>query len=281
MSNFLTVFILFTIALFGASSTHAQSAAQLQAQLGDPKLKKQSSWSGTLSSTTLSSMKELSAYSSTLNTSLSGSLRYKTPYFNMRLFVAGDKDLNGARQDRFSSTYLEISNKVSFLSTKEITTLFQGRLNAPVNDELRREDSYRGGLSAGFLFIIKLPDPQYQLIVITRATKNIHEFKIDRNYNKNTSVNNINSVIWSYYPAKDWELSLYASIVNSWNYQGGINDNYYSAGQSLSYMTNYGFDFTVGHEIGGYTYGYYGNNFDLSLLDSNSSIFYGTVTYNF
>jgi hypothetical protein len=280
MSKFLTM-ILLSLVLLRVTPIMAQSASQLEAQLGSSKNKKVKNWGISLSSTTLSSVKTLSAYDSKLNTSVSGTFRYNTPYFNTRLFVAADKDLVGSRQDRFSSAFAEISNRIDFLSNSDITTLFQGRYNFAVNDELRRQQSYRGGISAGLLMIGRPADPDFQIIFISRVTKNFHEFKIARDFSKNVSINNVNTGILSYSPYREWELSFYGSFVSYWNYDGDIKDSYYTLGQSVSYNPSSTFSLTLGHENGGFTYGYYGNNLDLSLLDTNSSVFYGTLTLNF
>ncbi len=274
----------FTI-LLGLGSTWAQSASQLEAQLGkgDNRGNKKSSknWGLSLTSTTVSSVQELDAYGSTLNTSLAATFRYKTPYFNTRFFIAADKDLVGAREDRFSASFFEISKTIGLLSNSNVTTIFQGRYNFAVNDERRFDESYRGAVSAGLLIIAQTPNPDVSLIFITRGTKNFHEFKIARDFSKNTSLSNINTAIISYAPYKEWEFSFYGSFVSYWNYDGDIKDSYYSLGQSISYSPDPQYNFTIGHELGGYTYGYYGNNLDLSLLDTNSSTLYGTLTLNF
>ncbi len=263
------------------TSSWAQSASQLEAQLGKGDKKKAKNWGLSLSSTTVSSVKEVDAYGSTLNTSLSTTFRYKTPYFNTRLFLSADKDLVGAREDRLSSAFFEISKTVSFLTNSNFLTIFQGRYNFAVNQDRRFEQSYQGGLTAGLLVIAKTPHPDFQAIFITRATKNFHEYKIDRSFNKNTSLSNVNTGIISYAPFSAWEFSFYASFVSYWNYEGTVNDSYYSIGQSVSYSPSAQYNFSIGHESGGFTYGYYGNNLDLSLLDTNSSTLYGTLTLNF
>ena len=279
MFKLLTVLILF--ALGTSSCIWAQSASQLEAQLGKGDKKKRKNWGLSLSSTTVSSVKELDAYGSTLNTSLSTTFRYKTPYFNTRFFIAADKDLVGAREDRLTSAFFEISKTVGALTNSDIITIFQGRYNFAVNQDRRFDQSYQGGLTAGLLVIGKLPHPDYQLIFITRAVKNFHEYKIDRNFNKNTSLSNSNTAILSYSPFNKWEFSAYASFVSYWNYDGDIKDSYYTPGQSVSYIPSPKYNFSLGHESGGFTYGHYGNNLDLSLLDTNSSTIYGTLTLNF
>ena len=278
MFKLLTVTFLLILSM---TSSWAQSASQLEAQLGKGDKKNAKNWGLSLSSTTVSSVKEVDAYGSTLNTSLSTTFRYKTPYFNTRLFLAADKDLVGAREDRLSSAFFEISKTVSFLTNSNFLTIFQGRYNFAVNQDRRFEQSYQGGLTAGLLVIAKTPHPDFQAIFITRATKNFHEYKIDRSFNKNTSLSNVNTGIISYAPFSAWEFSLYASFVSYWNYEGAVNDSYYSIGQSVSYSPSAKYNFSIGHESGGYTYGYYGNNLDLSLLDTNSSTLYGTLTLNF
>lgn len=281
MFKLLTVTFIFLVTL---SSSWAQSASQLEAQLGasDGKVKKKvKNWGLSLSSTTVSSVKELDAYGSTLNTSLSATFRYRTPYFSTRMFIAADKDLVGAREDRLSSSFFEISNVVGFLSNSDITTIFQARYNFAVNEDMRFDQSYRGGVAGGLLVIARPPHPDFQLIFISRVTKNFHEYKVARNFSKNVSLSNVNTGIISYAPFDAWEFSFYGSFVSYWNYDGAIKDSYYSIGQSISYSPSPMYNFSIGHEIGGYTYGYYGNNLDLSLLDTNSSTIYGTLTLNF
>ncbi len=278
MFKFLTVTFLFLLSL---GTAWAQSASQLEAQLGKGDGKKAKNWGLSLSSTTVSSVQELDAYGSTLNTSLSTTFRYKTPYFNTRFYIGADKDLVGARKDRLSSSFFEISKTVGFLTTSNIITIFQGRYNFAVNQDRRFNESYRGGVSAGLLIIAQTPNPEVSLIFITRGTKNFHEFKIARDFSNNTSLNNINTAIVSYAPFNAWEFSFYGSFVSSWNYDGGVKDSYYTLGQSISYSPSAQYNFSIGHEMGGYTYGHYGNNLDLSLLDSNKSTVYGTLTLNF
>lgn len=277
MFKFLTALFIFLLSL---GSTWAQSASQLNAQLGagDKKVKH---WGLSVSSTTVSSIKELSTYGSTLNTSLSSTFRYKTRYFNTRFYIGANKDLVGARKGSLGASFFEISKNVGFLSSKKITTIFQGRYNFAVNQYKRNNTSYRGGVSAGLLIISQTPSPYLTAIFISRAVKNFHQYKIARDYSKNTSISNINTAIVSYAPFSFWEFSFYSSFVSSWNYYGGVNDSYYTLGETISYSPSRQYNFTLGHESGGYTYGYYGNSLDLSLLDTKSSSVYGTLTVNF
>lgn len=276
MPKVLTIFL----TIFWISPLLAQSA-QLELQRENSEEKEQSNWSGSLSTTTISGIRRWSSYNSTLNTSVGLTLRYRAPYFNTKLYISGDKNFTGERKENFSTGYLELSRQVKALSTKKLTTLLRWRIYAPLNSDLRFQTSYRGGLAGEFLFLLQMPNPKHQMILISRVTKNFHEYKISRSNNKNTSFSNINSLIWSYTPYKRWEASLYGSITNSWNYDRDLKDNVYSIGQSLTYQSPQHLDFTLGHEIGGYTYGYYGNNMDLSLVDTDNSLIYGTITYNF
>lgn len=270
--------LLAVLSILMTTGAFAQSAAQLQAQLGGQKVKK---WGVILTNTISSSVREPSDYNSRIDNNTTGIYRYKLPWFNLRFLLSGSKDLIGARQSRFTTAFVEASSVVSSLSNKSVTTLFQGRFTPAVNDERRRNESHRGAYSGGLLFIVRPGHPQFQLIGIARATKNIHEFQINRAGAQNVSHSLMNYYAASFFPKDKWEVSAYVTNFFTWDYKGARKDNQTIIGQSLSYNLNKALLGTVGHEIGGYTYGVDGNNLDVSLYDTNSSSVYASLTFNY
>ncbi len=256
----------------------AQSAAQLQAELGK---KQKRLWGGTLINTTSVSNLTPSDPRGSLNHTMTGMLRYKLPWFNFRVLGSGNKDLNGSQQDRFTTAFVEASNVVDTLSNESVTSIFQGRLHPAVNDERRFEESHRGAFSAGLLNIITLPDPQFQVITITRLTKNIHEFEINRSGAQNTSLNGLFYGALSYFPSSQWELNLNMTHIQGWDYQGASQESLTFLGQSISYNYSRNFIFSIGHELGGRTFGYDQNNIDLSLFDEDKSSYFASITLNY
>ncbi len=256
----------------------AQSAAQLQAQLGK---KQKRMWGATLVSTTSTTVLEADDYRANTNSTLTGIFRYRFSGFNTRILVSGNKDLTGAREDRFTTAFFEISKVVKPLSGDNITTIFQGRVTPPVNDERRFNESHRGAYSGGLLFIITPPNPKFQIIGITRATKNVHEFEINRNFGQNTSASIMNYWGASYFPSSKWELNVNMTNIQGWNYQGDAGENSTFLGQSIGYNYSRNLILTFGHELGGRTYGYDQDNLDLALFDEDKSSVFASLSMNF
>lgn len=269
---------LLLLAILSSPFTWAQSAAQLQAQLGEQQKRM---WGATLVSTTSTTILEADDYRSNTNSTVTGIFRYRFPSFNTRILVSGNKDLTGAKQDRFTTTFFEISKSVKALSNDNLTTIFQGRVSAPVNDERRFNESHRGDFSGGLLFIITPPNPKFQVIGITRATKNVHEFEINRNFGQNTSVSLMNYWGASYFPSAKWELNVNVTNIQGWDYQGQSGENATFLGQSIGYNYSQNLILTFGHELGGRTYGYDQNNLDLALFDSEKSSVFASLSMNF
>lgn len=266
------------ILLFSPTLSFAQSSAQLQAELGK---KQKRLWGATLINTTSVSNLTPSDPRGSLNHTMTGMLRYKLPWFNFRVLGSGNKDLNGSRQDRFTTAFVEASNPVSFLSNESVTTIFQGRLHPAVNDERRQEESHLGAFSAGLLNIVALPDPQFQVIAITRLTKNIHEFEINRTGAQNTSLSLLAYGALSFFPASQWEVSANITHIQGWDYQGTSGESLTYLGQSISYNHNRNLIISVGHELGGRTYGYDQNNLDVQLFDEDKSSYFASLTLNY
>lgn len=268
----LLVFMVLTAKSFG------QSAAQLQAQLGN---KQKRMWGITLVNTTSTTILEPDDYRSNTNSTLTAIYRYNFGTFRTRLMVSGNKDLTGARQDRFTTAFAEISKTVGFLSGESVTTIFQGRAHPAVNDERRFNESHRGAFSGGLLFIINPGHPNFQVIGVSRVTKNIHEFEINRDAGYNNSVNLMNYVAVSYFPNSKWEIGVNATLVQGWDYRGESGESSLFLGQSLGYTYSKNINITVGHELGGRTFGYDQNNLDLNLFDEDQSSVYASLTYNY
>jgi hypothetical protein len=265
-----------------APQAWSQSAAQLQAQLGQGGgAKKPKLWGTTLTTTTTISAKELSAYNSTLNQSFSAVFRYKLPYFNTRFIFGGNKDLTLARQDRFTTGIIEASKSLKSISNKNVISIFQGRFLAPVNDDRRFNETYRGGLSARLLNIFIPPFPGFQFINIASFTKNLHEFEINRAGGQNTNFSFVDTFIAAYSVTPALELSGYLSLVWSWDYKGERRDNQYVFGQSATYNIDRNFGVTLGHELGGATYGVSGSALDVGVFNSDNSSFYASLTFNY
>ncbi|MEC7278274.1 MAG: hypothetical protein VXV96_18270 [Bdellovibrionota bacterium] len=270
--------LILLILLTLSSTAYAQSSAQLQAELGkkQPRL-----WGATLINTTSVSALDPGDPRGTLNHTMTAMFRYKLPWFNFRVMGSGNKDLNGSRQDRFTSAFIEASTAVGFLSNDSVTTIFQGRLHPAVNDERREQESHQGAVSAGLLYIVSLPNPKFQIIGITRVTKNIHEFEINRSFGENTSVSAMGYAALSYFPAAKWEVSGNVTFLQGYDYRGESKENLTYLGQSVSYNHSRNLIMTFGHELGGRTYGYDQNNLDVALFDEDKSSFYASFTLNY
>ncbi len=266
------------LALLYAPLSFGQSAAQLQAQLGG---KQRRMWGVTLVNTTSTTVLEEDDYRSNTNTAFTAIYRYRFSKFNFRLMGAGTKDLTRSRQDRFTTAFAEISKRVGALSGDGVTTIFQGRLHPAVNDERRFNESHRGAMSAGLLFIVSPPHPKFQIIGVSRVTKNFHEFQINRDFGQNTSVSLINFAAVSFFPTDKWELGVNVTNLQGWDYLGNSTENVTFLGQSLGYNYSRNWIFTVGHELGGRTYGYDQNNFDINLFDEDRSSVFVSATFNY
>lgn len=267
------------LASFVMTKTYAQSAAQLQAQLGS---KQKRMWGATVVNTTSTTVLEGDDYRANTNSTLTAMYRYNFGTFNFRALVSGNKDLTGAREDRFTTAFVEASKRVGFLSGKGIITIFQGRFHPAVNDERRRNESHRGALSAGLLYIINPGHPNFQIIGITRVTKNIHEFEINRTGTFNSSVTGMTYWAVSFFPPKTkWELGLNLTHLQGWNYQGESGESSTFLGQSVSYNWSRNLILTLGHELGGRTFGYSQESLDLSLFDNDQSTIYASASFNY
>lgn len=273
---------LLTFGLFAVLSitkVHAQSAAQLQAQLGSQQKRM---WGMTLTNTISTTVLEPSDYRANTNNTFTGVYRYNFGKFNFRALLSGNKDLTGAREDRFTTAFLEVSKRVGFLSNKNVITIFQGRLTPAVNDERRYNESHRGAYSAGLLYIIDPGHPNFQVVAITRVTKNIHEFEINRAGSYNNSVSAMTYAAVSFFPPKTkWELGVNATVLQGWDYQGAAGESSTFLGQSIGYNYSNNLIITAGHEMGGRTFGYSQESLDLSVFDSDKSTLYASLTFNY
>ncbi len=274
--------IILSLFILSTPLAWSQSAAQLQAQLGqEGGAAKPKKWGATLTTTTSASAKELGAYNSQLNQSFSAIFRYKLPYFNTRFIFGGSKELTLARQDRFTTGIIEASKNLKFMSNKNLISIFQGRIILPVNDDRRYNETYKGGASARLLNIIIPPIPKFQFINIASFTKNYHEFQINRQGNQNTSFNFVNTFIAAYSVMPKLELSGYLSLVWSWNYRNERRANQYVFGQSATYNIDGHFGVTLGHELGGETYGVNGSSLDVGVFNGDNSSYYASLTFNY
>lgn len=274
------LFLTFSLlASFALTKTYAQSAAQLQAQLGNQQKRM---WGATIVNTTSTTVLESDDYRANTNSTLTGVYRYNFGIFNFRALVSGNKDFTGGREDRFTTAFVEASKRVGFLSNDSVTTIFQGRLHPAVNDERRFNESHRGAFSGGLLYIINPGHPNFQVIGITRITKNIHEFQINRAGSYNTSVSGMGYLAVSFFPPKtNWELGVNATFLQGWDYQGESGESSTFLGQSIGYNYSRNLIFTVGHELGGRTFGYSQDSLDVALFDSDKSTVYGSISFNY
>lgn len=269
---------LILLSLLYAPLSFAQSAAQLQAQLENKAVRL---WGITLVNTTSTTILEPDDYRSDTNSTFTGVYRYRLPWFNFRALLSGNKTLTGSRQDRFTTAFLEASKPVSLLSGERVTTIFQGRLTPPVNDERRYEEKHLGGVSGGLLFIVTPPNPRFQIVAVSRVTKNFHEFTVNRSFGQNTSVTFMNYAAASYFPHPKWELGVNVTNMQGWDYRGDSGENNIFLGQSIGYNYSNNVIMTFGHELGGRTYGYDQNNVDIALYDSSKSSVYASMSYNY
>lgn len=239
-------------------------------------------WGITLVNSITSSLFKTNDYRDFKNTSFAGTYRYRFKHFNFRGSLTGEKDLTGSKEQRLSSGFLEISKHMEFLSFKSLMTIFQGRLNPPLNSDRRFEESHKGSLSAGLLFIITPSLPNLQLVAINRFTKNLHKWQIDRNGNFNDSFSNITVLAGSFFPPNTkWELGLNGTIVQRWNYLGKTKESLSFIGQSISYNQSQNLIFSLGHELGGSTFGYAQDNIEVAIFDKNRSTVFGSLTFNY
>lgn len=271
---------LLLLTLLYAPLSFGQSAAQLQAQLGS---KERRMWGMTFVNTVSTTILEESDYRSNQNAGFTGMYRYRNLFggFNFRALLAGTKDLTRSRQDRFTTAFLELSTVVKSLSNDNVTTIFQGRVTPPVNDERRFQESHLGAASGGLLFIVRPPSPKFSIIGVSRLTKNFHEFQINRDFGYNTSVSLVNFAAVSYFPTGKWELGLNVTNIQGWDYQGESGENALFLGQSIGYNYSNNLIISVGHELGGRTYGYDQDSLDISLFDSDRSSVFASLTINY
>lgn len=232
--------------------------------------------------TTSRSVLEEKSYNDYLTTTAQVNLSYKlNDKLRLQASGAADKNLKGERDQSFSAAYIGLSAPIKNFGTS-IATSATARYYFPVNADQRRETTFNGRalgrLSADFN-LAKYGLKYVSVNLMTSFSKNFHEYKRTASNGANTSFYTTNILTLSYMPFLKGGFSFYFSNTTKWDYENERGSDSFALGQSFDWQLDNQFAISVGHELGGKTYGYSGSQLDVSLFDKNKSSIYTSLIY--
>lgn len=235
-----------------------------------------------VSLTTSKSVLESDSYNDYVTTTAQIGLSYKlSDKIKLQASGAADKNMKGERDQYFSSAYVGISAPIKNFGTS-ISTSGSARYYFPVNADQRRDTSFNGRalgtLSANF-DLTKVGLKYVSVGVSTALAKNFHEYKRTASNSANTNFYTTNILTLSYTPFLKGGFSFYFSNTTKWDYDNERGSDSFALGQSFDWQLDKQFSISLGHELGGKTYGYSGDQLDVSLFDKNKSSIYTSLIY--
>ncbi|EQC47842.1 hypothetical protein M899_2140 [Bacteriovorax sp. BSW11_IV] len=265
-----------------AAATSEIAANSITTDLDSSTMNLGKKFGASLSLTTSTSVLETDSYDSYVTSSAQLAVSYKlTDKISLKANGSVDKNFKGERDQSFSSAYLGVSAPLKDFGTT-ISTAASGGYYFPVNADQRRNTSYNGralGKLSANIDLRKVGLKYVSLSLSTAFAKNFHEFKRTASNGANTNYYITNLVALTYAPFAKGGLTAYFSNTTKWDYENERGSDSFALGQSFDWSFDKNFAISVGHELGGKTYGYTGRQFDVSLFDKSKSSVYTSLIY--
>ena len=240
--------------------------------------------SGAISLTGSSNINELEDFDSSQSASLEVITSYThSKRWKSRLYLAGEKDLNGLRENRLSDGHIAIKG----LLLSPTTWLDLGhdlRAYIPLSEVSRDEKSLNTRIMlAPYAFF------NFETLGIKGLTLNqqisysqyFHQFNtdVDGGSNKNFEIGTNSSLVYS---ITDWlYIGTYYIYQQAWTYQNNRLAPKFALGQNLGTNFNKNLSLTLTHENSGSFLGPNGQDSNLSLYDEDGSTYNVTLTYSY
>lgn len=265
-----------------AAATSEIAANSISTDLDSSTMNLGKKFGASLSLTTSTSVLETDSYDSYVTSSAQLAVSYKlTDKISLKANGSVDKNFKGERDQSFSSAYLGVSAPLKDFGTT-ISTAASGGYYFPVNADQRRDTSYNGralGKLSANIDLRKVGLKYVSLSLSSAFAKNFHEFKRTASNRPNTNYYVTNLVALTYAPFAKGGLTAYFSNTTKWDYENERGSDSFALGQSFDWSFDKNFAISVGHELGGKTYGYTGRQFDVSLFDKSKSSVYTSLIY--
>lgn len=227
------------------------------------------------------SLKALGSESDFISTAFNLNLSYKINLLtSAHAYLGMSKELTGSRDQSLSAAFIGLNS--IFYKKNNISIVGKLRTYLPVNKEIREETSFRGRLYSSFAMSAGLDALGLKKVNLSSSVvlaKNFHEFTYTSSGTNNSSIFSTFSLGLDYSPIESISISIYGSATGSWDYEYFNHLNTYLLGESFSYSVGKNFNISVGHEVGGNTFGYDGKELNIDFLDEDNSSIYSSLSY--
>ncbi len=196
------------------------------------------------------------------------------PSINFTAFLGATKKFDGLKQESLQNGLFGIEG--SFKISDYFLLLPAARLIAPLNEDQRELDSFRGAVNLATGVNFKRKKTNIAYVITARANSYKYVRAHDGKYNPYFGLTN---TVSASYKLGSFIVRGSLSNTHQWNhYTARLNDRF-AMEESITFKANQKLYFTLGHRNGGNTFAANGTDPNMEIFDADTSLIYTTLNY--